>query len=106
QAEQHQDGGGLAGAVRAEQPEDLALRDGERHIVDRRKAVVALGQTTGFDDSLAHRRPNLAIAPAMNRTATATMATPVTPHSVEVETGTRKSAEALSPRADARNDVT
>ncbi len=26
QAEHHQDGGGLAGAVRAEQPEDLALR--------------------------------------------------------------------------------
>ena len=29
QAEHHQDGGGLAGAVRTEQPEDLALRDVE-----------------------------------------------------------------------------
>ena len=39
QAEQHQDGGGLAGAVRAEQAENLAARDRERDVVDGDVAV-------------------------------------------------------------------
>src|ERR1700704_2150918 len=42
QAEQHQDSGGLAGAVRAEQPENLPARDVERDALDDGGPVVAL----------------------------------------------------------------
>ena len=38
------DGGGLAGAVRAEDPEDLPLLDGEGHPVDDGPAAVGLAQ--------------------------------------------------------------
>ena len=44
QSEQHQDGGGLAGAVGTEQPEDLAARDRERDALDDRGPVVALDE--------------------------------------------------------------
>ena len=43
------DGGGLAGAVRAEDAEDLALLDGERHAVDGGAIAVALGEVGDFD---------------------------------------------------------
>ena len=39
QAGEDGDGGGLAGAVGAEQAEDLALFDGERDVVDRDRAL-------------------------------------------------------------------
>ncbi len=48
QAEQHQDGGGLAGAVGAEQPEDLATADLQRQRVDGRAIAVALGEIAGL----------------------------------------------------------
>lgn len=44
------DGGGLADAVRAEDPEDLALLDGEGDTVDGRTAPVGLAQTGDVDD--------------------------------------------------------
>src|SRR5690606_23386758 len=44
------DGGGLAGAVRAEDPEDLPLLDGEGHPVDHGPAAVRLAQIGDFDD--------------------------------------------------------
>ena len=44
QPERHAHGGGLAGTVRAEEPGDPAGFDGERQIVDRDRAPVALGQ--------------------------------------------------------------
>ena len=40
----------LPGAVGAENPEDLALLDAERHSVDDRSAVVTLDQSVHFDD--------------------------------------------------------
>ena len=61
------DGRRLAGAVRSEDAEDLALLDGERDIVDRRAVAVTLGEVGDFDDvhalsvaerpSRAHRQP-------------------------------------------------
>jgi len=44
------DGGGLAGPVRAEDPEDLALLDGEGDTVDDGPAAVGLAQSADFDD--------------------------------------------------------
>ena len=44
------DRGGLAGAVRAEDGEDLALLDREGHAVDRRVVAVALDEVGDFDD--------------------------------------------------------
>ena len=106
QAEQHQDGRGLAGAVRAEQPENLAARDRERDALDDGDPVVALGEVLRLDDVVAHRRPNLATAPTMTSSAPPMMPTPTMPHCVEVATVTRKVAEADSPRAFARSVVT
>ena len=45
------DGGGLAGAVGAEDPEDLALLDGERHVLDGHVLSVALVQVVDLDDA-------------------------------------------------------
>ena len=80
QAEHHQDGRGLAGAVRPEQAEDLAARDRERDAVHGRGAAVALGEALRLDDGVAHRRPNLATAPTMISSAIAMMPTPTMPH--------------------------
>jgi hypothetical protein len=44
------DGGGLAGAVRAEDAEDLALLDAEGDTVDDGSAAVGLAQVADFDD--------------------------------------------------------
>jgi hypothetical protein len=52
------DRGGLAGAVRAEDPEDLALLDGERHAVDDTPAAIGLPQLTDFDNRPTGRRPH------------------------------------------------
>ena len=49
QAEEHQDGRRLAGAVLAEQPEDLAGVDLEVEVVDGDEVAVALGQPAGRD---------------------------------------------------------
>ena len=49
QAEQHGDGGGLAGAVAAEQPHGAADGHGEVDVVHRERRVVALGQALDPD---------------------------------------------------------
>ncbi len=105
--EHHQDGGGLAGAVRAQQTEDLSAPDGERDAIDGHRRSIVFGEARGLDDGvLVHRRPNLATAPTITNSATPMMPTPAIPHMVEVVTVTRKFAEADSPRADARTVVT
>ena len=48
EAEQGLDGGGLAGAVLADEADDLALADGEVHALER-ETVVVLGEATGLD---------------------------------------------------------
>src|SRR5262249_37802488 len=101
QAQHHQDGGGLAGAVRPEETEDLPLADRERDAVHSRRAAVALGQPLDFDDIFVHRRPNLATAASMISSATPTMPIPISPHEVEVPTRTRYWVEAVSPRDEA-----
>src|SRR2546430_6627577 len=106
QAQQHQDGGGLAGAVRAQEPEDLAAPDGERHVVDGGRTPVALGEILRLDDGLAHRRPNLATAPTMTSNATPMIPAPAMPQMVEVVTVMRKLEVADSPRELARRVVT
>ena len=52
QPEHHQDGGGLAGAVGAEQAENLAAADGERDVVDGDRRSVGLGEALGLDDGI------------------------------------------------------
>src|SRR4051812_28874185 len=107
QTEQHQDGGRLARSVRAEQPEDLALRDRERDPIDDSGLIITLGEALCFDDVIrTHRRPNLATAPTSTRSAAPMMPTPMIPHWVEVPTVTRNVAEADSPRALARSVAT
>ena len=111
EAEQHQDGGGLAGAIRPEQAENLARRDGKRHAVDRGRIAVVLGEAVRLDDGVvhgwvAHRRPNRVTAPTMISNAAPIMPTPAMPHSVEVATVTRKLAVPVSPRAALLNVVT
>src|SRR6185437_2741004 len=44
------DRGGLPRAVRPEDPEDLPLLDGERHVVDGDRAAVPLVQVADIDD--------------------------------------------------------
>src|SRR5262249_25347416 len=52
EAHQHADGGGLAGAVRTEEAEDAARRDGQVETVDGElSAAVALGEAAGVDDA-------------------------------------------------------
>ena len=69
-------------------------------------AAVALGEIADLDDVFAHRRPNLATAPTITRSAMPMRPAPMMPHSVEVVTATRKVCEADSPRAAARTVVT
>ena len=44
QAEQHPDGGGLAGPVRADEPADRPRRDSQRHVIHHGAVAEALGQ--------------------------------------------------------------
>src|SRR6185437_1548206 len=101
QAQQHQDGRRLAGAVRAEQPEDFAFADAERHAIDGNRRPIAFGEALGLDDRLTHRRPKRATAPTRIRSAAPMMPTPAMPHMVEVVTVTRKLALPVSPREEA-----
>ena len=56
EAEQHAQAGGLAGAVRTEQPADLTVVDGEAQVVDREHArAEALRESDDLDDGFAHR---------------------------------------------------
>src|SRR6266702_5626739 len=48
-ARQHVEDRALARAVRADQAEDLALRDLERHVVDRGEAAKALDQALDYE---------------------------------------------------------
>ena len=64
------DGGGLARAVRAEDAEDLALLDGERHVVDRDVRAVPLVEVCDLDDlhvRAPFRRPCGACRPPVPR---------------------------------------
>src|SRR5262245_15138933 len=106
QAQHHQDGGGLAGAVRTEQPENLALRHRERNAVDDSRSVVALGEIVRLDDVATHRRPNHTTAPIITSSAPPISAMPTMPHIVEVVTATRNDCDADSPRDAARTVVT
>src|SRR5262249_29697745 len=106
QSQQHQDSGGLAGAVRTEQSENLAPRHGKRNAVDDGHAVVALGEVFHLDDVAVHRRPNHTTAPIMTRSAPPMSAMPTRPQMVEVVTATRNVWDADSPRAAARAEVT
>src|SRR5580700_11068979 len=107
QAEHHEDRRRLARAVGAEETENLPAPDGERDVVDGDRVAVVFGEVLGLDDGiLVHRRPNLATAPTMMRSATPMMPTPAMPHIVEVVTVTRNVLEADSPRAEARIAVT
>ena len=116
QAEHHQDRGRLAGAVRSEQPEHLALDDVEIDGVDDADRAVTLGQTPCRDDDIvcrcngvafavAHRRPNLATAPSINNSAIPMTPAPAIPHTVEVATVIRNWLDAFSPREVALTDV-
>jgi hypothetical protein len=49
EAQDHPHGGGLPGAVRAEEAGDHAGPDGERQVVDGHGGAVALDQVAGFD---------------------------------------------------------
>ena len=49
EAQDHPHGGGLPGAVRAEEAGDQAVPDGERQVVDGGGGAVALDQAVGFD---------------------------------------------------------
>src|SRR5580704_15830803 len=107
QAEQHQDGRRLTRAVGTEETENLTAPDGERDVVDGDRCAVVFGEARGLDNGiLVHRRPNLATAPTMTRSATPIMPTPAMPHIVEVVTVTRNVLDADSPRAEARIVVT
>jgi hypothetical protein len=52
------DGGRLAGAVRAEDPEDLTMLNRERHIVDRKRRAMCLAEMRNLDDRLGRRSDN------------------------------------------------
>jgi hypothetical protein len=56
QVEQHPQGGGLAGAVRAEEPGDPARLDGERRVAHRGEVLVLLGQPRYDDASVSHEQ--------------------------------------------------
>ena len=131
QAEEHQDGRGLARAVLAEQAEDLARVDLQVQAVDGRERAVSLGQLARPDDRLgplvagvgggcgrgwrgvegwsldaAHRRPNRR---NVSHSPTSTMTIrpiPTAPQSRDVSIVTRTSAEALASGAVALNEAT
>ena len=50
QADGHGEQGGLAGAVRADEGDDVAARDGERAVAQRPPAAVALAEFAGLYD--------------------------------------------------------
>src|SRR5579883_630635 len=102
EAQEHQDRGGLAGAVRPQQAEDLAGTDVEIDAVDGEGTAVPLLETACRDHARGHRRPNLATAPTATSSAAAMMPAPTMPQSVEVETVMRKSAELELPSVPAR----
>src|SRR5690606_13601505 len=105
EAQQQQDRRCLARAVGPEKTEDLALADLEVDVIHRDKAAIALGQPPGLDDA-GHRRPYLEMPKASTTTAAAMTPSPVTPHSVDVSTVTRKLALSEAPSPLARTDTT
>src|SRR4051794_5059013 len=86
EAQHHEDGGGFAGAVGAEQPEHLAFFYREVQSVDGNRLAVALGDAFERDDRFRHRRPNLLTAPNITSSAAAMTPRPATPQRVEVST--------------------
>ena len=56
QSQQHLNGGGLAGAVGTEKPEDLARLDRKGNAIDRREITEPLFQMTHLEDRNGHTR--------------------------------------------------
>ncbi len=59
QPQEDADRGRLAGAVGAQEPEDLALGDAERDVIDRADAAEVLGEPIDLDDGghASHKHP-------------------------------------------------
>ncbi len=128
EAEQHEDGRGLAGPVLAEEPEDLARVDREVEVVDRGQRPVLLRQPPRPDDRggtvrggrrlgafrldewrglrPAHRRPNRRKVHSSPIRTMAMSPIPMMPHSSEVSIVIRISVEVLATGAVALNVVT
>src|ERR1051326_3236322 len=92
QAKQHEDGRRFAGAVRAEKAEDLALIDPEGKAVDGDQVAVTFGEIVCLTSSH-YRRPRRQNTMASPSTTAATIPAPTHPHSVAVDTVTRKSTD-------------
>jgi hypothetical protein len=116
QTEHHQDRRRLAGPVRPEQAEHLALDNVEVDGTDNADRAIALGQAARGDDDVAgrhdrlafwnaHRRPNLATAPSIRSSAIPMTPAPTIPHTVEIDTVMRNWPEAFSPREVALTEV-
>ena len=99
------DAGGLAGTVRSEDAEDLALVDPERDVVDRDEIAVPLAQTLDGDDrrtSVTRREAPAAIdwqwrpLGAMSRSGSAEL--PNDPHTEEPEGRHHSGDDHASPR--------
>src|ERR671931_259288 len=83
-AVQHIEAGRLAGAVRADQREELALGEREAHVVDRLHAAEGLAQVAHLEERLhvAKRFAQRAMVPAMpsgKRSTSTRITTPSTP---------------------------
>src|SRR5581483_9096623 len=103
QAEHHQNCSRLAGAIGPKQAKNLAASHPKRNVIDGEGRPIAFGEAISLDHGIGdHRRPNLATAPTITKSATPMMPTPAIPHMVDVVTVTRKLVDADSPRAEAR----
>ena len=74
QAAEHAEGRGLAGAVRAEQAEDLAGLDGEADVVDGGERAELADEVADFDDGLAVVAPAFAAERQRERALPASVA--------------------------------
>ncbi len=95
QAAQHADGRGLAGAVRAEEAEDLALGHRERHAVDRGEGAEALGELAELDGC--RHRPTARSRPAAARRSTASASVRARAARSWASSASRSSEEGMTP---------
>ncbi len=95
QAQEHQDGRGLARAIGAEKAEDFALLNRQIKRVDREFFAVALAEIFGVDNR-AHRRPKRKNTIASPSTTKPTMPKPIQPQIVGVDTVTRNSTDLVT----------
>src|SRR5262249_17728555 len=89
---QHENGRRFSGAVRAEKAEDLALVDAEGKAVDGDQVAIPFGEILCLDYRH-YRRPRRQNTTASPSTTAATIPAPTHPHSVAVDTVTRKSTD-------------